>query len=59
MNRQRKTPNKFQELIQGLETVNAVHVFDGALGAANSKIDLSALLNEKLKPVSRWSSRDD
>ncbi|MDK2964088.1 MAG: uncharacterized protein PWQ29_1482 [Verrucomicrobiota bacterium] len=50
LNRQFKTPNKFQELIQGLEKLNAVHVFDGFLGSANRKIDLSALLNKDLKP---------
>jgi hypothetical protein len=50
MNRQTKTPNKFQELIQGLEKLNAVHVFDGTICSANCKIDLSALLKEKLRP---------
>ncbi|MFA7256221.1 MAG: ELM1/GtrOC1 family putative glycosyltransferase [Kiritimatiellales bacterium] len=49
MNRQLKTPNKFQELIQGLENLNAVHIFNGTLGAANRKIDLSALLKEKFE----------
>ena len=44
MNRQLKTPNKFEELIQGLETRRAVHVFDGTLGNANQKIDLAELL---------------
>lgn len=48
MNRQLKTPNKFEELIQGLEKQNAVHVFDGALGNANQKIDLKPLLNKIL-----------
>ncbi|MBI9020709.1 MAG: mitochondrial fission ELM1 family protein, partial [Verrucomicrobia bacterium] len=48
MNRQLKTPNKFEELIQGLEKLAAVHVFDGTLGAADKKIDLSAQLNERL-----------
>jgi mitochondrial fission protein ELM1 len=51
MNKQTKTPNKFEYLIQGLEKLNAVHVFDGTLGAADRKTDLSALLNEKLKPL--------
>lgn len=51
MNRQTKTPNKFQELIQGLEKLSAVHIFDGTLGSASIKIDLSALLKEKLKPL--------
>ena len=58
MNRQIKTPNKFQELIQGLEKLNAVHVFDGTLGAANRKIDLSALLNEKLDPLINANGRE-
>ncbi len=46
MNRQLKTPNKFEELIQGLEKQNAVHVFDGTLGDANTKIDLGPILRE-------------
>jgi mitochondrial fission protein ELM1 len=54
MNRQTKTPNKFQELIQGLEKLNAVHVFDGTLGAANRKIHLSAILKEHLKPLLKF-----
>ena len=44
MNRQLKSPNKFEELIQGLEKQNAVHVFDGTLGNADRKIDLGATL---------------
>jgi mitochondrial fission protein ELM1 len=51
MNRQLKTPNKFEELIQGLEKLNAVHVFNGTTGSANCKIDLSALLKVKLEPL--------
>jgi mitochondrial fission protein ELM1 len=51
MNRQLKTPNKFQELIQGLEKLNAAHVFDDALGNANHKIDLSSLLNKEFEPL--------
>lgn len=31
MNRQTKTPNKFEELFQGLEKLNAIHIFDGTL----------------------------
>ncbi len=49
VNRQLKTPNKFQELIQGLEKLNAVHIFDGTLGAANRKIDPKGQLQEVLK----------
>ncbi|MEI7851574.1 MAG: ELM1/GtrOC1 family putative glycosyltransferase [Kiritimatiellales bacterium] len=49
VNRQLKTPNKFEELIQGLEKRNAVHIFDGTLGAANCKIDLKGQLQEVLK----------
>ena len=45
MNRQLKSPNKFQELIQGLEARNAVHIFDGTLGHADSKITLAPLLS--------------
>ncbi|MCC7300360.1 MAG: mitochondrial fission ELM1 family protein [Verrucomicrobia bacterium] len=51
MNRQIKTPNKFEELIQGLENLNAVHLFDGTLGDANRKIDLKEQLQEVLKCI--------
>ncbi len=51
MNRQLKTPNKFEELIQGLETRGAVHTFDGTLGDAAAKIDLKPLLENALKKV--------
>jgi mitochondrial fission protein ELM1 len=46
MNRQLKTPNKFEELIQGLEARDAIHIFDGTLGTADHKIDLGPLLRE-------------
>ena len=46
MNRQLKSPNKFEELIAGLERINAVHVFDGTLGMADHKIDLEPILRE-------------
>ncbi len=49
MSRQLKSPNKFEELIQGLENLNALHVFDGSLGAADQKIDLKPLLKQALK----------
>ena len=45
MNRQLKSPNKFEELIKGLADLNAVHIFDGSLGNADSKIDLHSLLD--------------
>ncbi len=48
MNRQLKTPNKFEELIQGLEKNGAVHVFAGTLGTADTKIDLSSLLQTSM-----------
>ena len=51
MNRQTRTPNKFEELIQGLEKLNAVHVFDGSLGTARVKIDLKERLQEVLKCI--------
>jgi len=51
VNRQLKTPNKFEELIQGLEKLNAVHIFDGTLGAANCKIDLKERLQEVLRCI--------
>ncbi len=48
MNRQTKSPNKFEELVQGLEKRGAVHLFDGTLGTADQKIDLKGLLEEAL-----------
>ncbi|MBN2684726.1 MAG: mitochondrial fission ELM1 family protein [Pontiellaceae bacterium] len=45
INRPLKTPNKFEELIHGLQAQNAVHVFDGSLGSADQKIDLTPLLS--------------
>lgn len=45
MNRQLKTPNKFEGLICGLQAQNAVHIFDGSLGSADQKIDLAPLLS--------------
>ena len=44
MNQPLKTPNKFEELIRGLETSGSVHIFDGTLGDADAKIDVSQLL---------------
>ncbi len=49
MNRQLKSPNKFEELIEGLAERGAVHLFDGTLGTADAKIDLKPLLLERLK----------
>ena len=46
MNRQFKTPNKFEELIHGLENQNAAHVFDGSLADATEKIDLGPMLRK-------------
>ena len=46
MNRQLKTPNKFEGLFQGLEKQNAAHVFDGTLGDADTKIDLGPILRD-------------
>lgn len=51
MNRQLKTPNKFQELFQGLEKREAVHIFDGTLGRADQKVDLTPQLQLALKRV--------
>jgi mitochondrial fission protein ELM1 len=48
MNRQTRSPNKFEELFQGLEKLNAVHIFDGTLGAAGQKVDLKPLLKKAL-----------
>ncbi len=52
MNRQTKSPNKFEELIHGLEDLGAVHVFDGTLGTADTKIDLSELLRKQIAGLS-------
>ncbi len=49
MNRQLKSPNKFEELIQGLEKLKAVHLFNGTLGDAAVKIDLGAILRDAIK----------
>lgn len=51
MNRQLKTPNKFEELIRGLETKNAVHVFNGSLGSAGTKINLHLTLQQALSGI--------
>lgn len=51
MNRQFKTPNKFEELFQGLEKQNAIHVFDGTLGDADKKIDLQPLLKKAINKL--------
>ncbi len=51
MNRQLKQPNKFEELIHGLEKHNAVHVFDGHLGNADAKIDIGPLLRQAFEGV--------
>lgn len=45
LNRQVKSPNKFEELIDGLQKRNAVHVFDGSLGDAGAKVNLAPLLS--------------
>jgi len=51
MNRQTRTPNKFEELFKSLEKIDAVHIFDGTLGSANQKVDLKPLLKSALKPL--------
>ena len=51
MNRQLKTPNKFEELIQGLEARSAIHVFDGVLGDADTKIDLGSILRQGVQNI--------
>lgn len=44
MNRQLKSPNKFEKLIQGLSELHAVHIFDGTLGDCAKKLDLKKTL---------------
>ncbi len=51
VNRQLKTPNKFEELIDGLAARNAVHRFDGPLGSAATKIDLGPLLRNAVAGI--------
>ena len=51
MNRQLKSPNKFEELVRGLAGHNAVHVFDGTLGDADTKIDLTPVLSTLPAPI--------
>jgi mitochondrial fission protein ELM1 len=51
MNRQLKTPNKFEELISGLQERNAVHVFDGTLGDACEKMDVGTTLRRAMEPL--------
>lgn len=41
LNRQLKTPNKFEAFIRQLEAENAAHLFDGSLGESNQKIQLA------------------
>lgn len=53
MNRQLKIPNKFEELIRGLESRNAVHVFNGILGTADQKVDLGSLLRPVFNDLGR------
>ena len=55
MNHQLKTPNKFQELFQGLEKHEAIHAFDGTLGNTNRKIDLTPMLKQALDRITLQS----
>ena len=48
MNRQLKSPNKFEELIQGLEKQNALHVFVGTLGEAGRKLDVGPMVRKAM-----------
>ena len=48
MNRQTKHPNKFEELIHGLEKRQAVHIYDGTPGTACRKIDIQPLIENVL-----------
>lgn len=53
MNRQKKSPNKFEELIHGLAAKKALHLFDGTLGDACQKIDIGPTLREVIAPLLR------
>ncbi len=53
MNRPLKSPNKFEELIRGLESRNALHVFDGTRGNADTKIDIGPMLNNAVKSMKK------
>ena len=48
MNRQLKSPNKFEELIKGLEKQDALHVFDGTLGEASRKLDVGQIVRKAM-----------
>jgi mitochondrial fission protein ELM1 len=48
MNRQLKRPNKFEELIHGLEKQNALHVFDGSLDQASRKLDVGLIIRKAM-----------
>ena len=48
MTHQLKRPNKFEELIYKLESIDVVHIFDGSLGDASVKIDLKAVIRKSL-----------
>lgn len=50
-NRQLKTPNKFEKFFQGLEKIDAVHVFDGTLGSARQKINMTPVLKKLLRSI--------
>jgi uncharacterized protein len=50
MNHQTRSPNKFEQFIQGLEQQQALHIFDGTLGQANRKIKLEPLIKQALSP---------
>lgn len=45
---QLKSPNKFEELVAGLELAGAAHVFDGTLGVADRKIDIAPLIKNAM-----------
>jgi mitochondrial fission protein ELM1 len=51
MTRQHKSPNKFEELILGLEAREALQRFDGTLSSANRKIDVTPLLRKGMQKI--------
>lgn len=46
-----RSPNKFQRLITSLEEQGALHRFDGTPGNARRKVDITPLIEQRLRPL--------